>query len=45
MSNRIRLDVNPMMAEYVGSRGIARAELDGMIPALKQAHAAVEAVP
>ena len=43
MSNRIRLDVNPMMAEYVGPRGIARAELDGMIPALKQAHAAVEA--
>ena len=41
MSNRIRLDVNPMMAEYVGPRGIARAELDGMIPALKQAHAAV----
>ena len=30
MSNRIRLDVNPMMAEYVGPRGIARAELDGM---------------
>ena len=27
MSNRIRLDVNPMMAEYVGPRGIARAEL------------------
>ena len=43
MSNRIRLDVNPMMAEYVGPRGVARAELDGMIPALKQAHAAVEA--
>ena len=42
MSNRIRLDVNPMMAEYVGPRGVARAELDGMIPALKQAHAAVE---
>ena len=32
-----------MMAEYVGPRGIARGELDNMIPALKEAHAAVEA--
>ena len=43
MDNRIRLDVNPMMAEYVGEHGIARAELDAMLPALKKAHAMVEA--
>ncbi len=43
MSNQIRLDVNAMMAEYVGPKGIARAELDAMIPELKKAHAAVEA--
>ncbi len=43
MKNQIRLDVNPMMAEYVGSRGISRAELDAKIPAMKQAYAAVEA--
>ena len=43
MSNQIRLDVNPMMAEYVGPRGIARQDLDNMVPALKRAHAAVEA--
>ena len=43
MNNQIRLDVNPMMAEYVGSHGITRAELDAKIPALKQAHTAVEA--
>ena len=43
MKNQIRLDVNPMMAEYVGPRGISRAELDAKIPAMKQAHAAVEA--
>ncbi len=43
MSNQIRLDVNAMMAEYVGPRGIAREELDRLIPTLKEAHAAVEA--
>ena len=43
MKNQIRLDVNPMMTEYVGPRGISRAELDAKIPAMKQAHAAVEA--
>ena len=43
MKNQIRLDVNPMMAEYVGPRGISRAELDAKIPAMKQAYAAVEA--
>ncbi|NLF27455.1 MAG: glucose-6-phosphate isomerase, partial [Clostridiales bacterium] len=32
-----------MMAEYVGSHGIARADLDNMLPKLKSAHAAVEA--
>ena len=39
----IRFDFNPMMAEYVGSHGIARAELEHMLPRLKAAHAAVEA--
>ena len=43
MKNQIRLDVNPMMAEYVGPRGISRAELDAKIPAMKLAYAAVEA--
>ena len=43
MSNQIRLDVNAMMAEYVGPKGIARAELDALVPELKKAHAAVEA--
>ena len=43
MKNQIRLDVNPMMAEYVGPRGISRAKLDAKIPAMKQAYAAVEA--
>ncbi len=43
MKNQIRLDVNPMMSEYVGPRGISRAELDAKIPAMKQAYAAVEA--
>ena len=43
MSNQIRLDVNAMMAEYVGPKGIARAELDAVIPELKKAYAAVEA--
>ena len=43
MNQSIRLDVNPMMAEYVGPRGIARADLDALVPELKRAHAAVEA--
>ena len=43
MSSQIRLDVNPMMAEYVGPRGISRASLDDMIPELQRAYAAVEA--
>ena len=43
MSNQIKLDVNAMMAEYVGPKGIARAELDALVPELKKAHAAVEA--
>ena len=43
MSNQIRIDVNAMMAEYVGPKGIARAELDAMVPELKKAYAAVEA--
>lgn len=43
MNNQIRLDVNPMMAEYVGPRGISRAALNDMDAALKKAHAVVEA--
>lgn len=43
MSNQIKLDVNAMMAEYVGPKGIDRAELDALVPELKKAHAAVEA--
>lgn len=43
MKNQIRLDVNAMMAEYVGPRGIAREDLNAILPALKAAHAAVEA--
>ena len=43
MSNQIKLDVNAMMAEYVGPKGIARAELDALVPDLKKAYAAVEA--
>ena len=42
MNNNIRLDVNAMMAEYVGPKGIARSELDALLPQLKTAHAAVE---
>ncbi len=43
MNKQIRLDVNPMMAEYVGSHGITREELNAKVPAMKQAYAAVEA--
>ena len=42
MNNRIMLDVNAMMAEYVGPRGIARESLNELLPELKKAHAAVE---
>ncbi len=43
MDNRIILDVNAMMAEYVGPHGIGRESLNELLPKLKQAHAAVEA--
>lgn len=43
MDMRIKLDVNPMFKEFTGEHAIPRAELDNMLPALKQAHAAVEA--
>ena len=42
MNNHIMLDVNAMMAEYVGPRGIAREALNELLPELKKAHAAVE---
>ena len=43
MNNQIKLDVNAMMAEYTGPRGIARADFDKLLPELRAAHAAVEA--
>ena len=43
MKNQIRLDVNPMMAEYVGEHGIARAEMEALSGAMRDAHAMVEA--
>ena len=42
MNDRIMLDVNAMMAEYVGPRGIEREALNELLPELKKAHAAVE---
>lgn len=43
MSNQIRLDINHMMKDYLGERGISRAELAQMEGALKKAYASVEA--
>ncbi len=43
MSNAIRLDVNHMMKDYLGERGIDRAEIDALDGRLRAAHAAVEA--
>lgn len=43
MSTPIKLDVNHMMSDFLGPRGINRAELDALVPELKKAHAAVEA--
>ena len=39
----IRFDFNPMMAEYVGEHGIARAEMETLFGAMRDAHAMVEA--
>ena len=39
----IRFDFNPMMAEYVGEHGISRAEMEAFAPAMRDAHAMVEA--
>ena len=39
----IRFDFNPMMAEYVGEHGIARAEMETLFDAMRDAHAMVEA--
>ena len=39
----IRFDFNPMMAEYVGEHGIARAEMEALSGAMRDAHAMVEA--
>ncbi|MGI6239452.1 MAG: glucose-6-phosphate isomerase [Christensenellales bacterium] len=43
MDVRIKLDVNPMFREFTGARAIPREAFDQMLPALKGAHAAVEA--
>lgn len=43
MDMRIKLDVNPMFAEFTGEHAIPRVALDNMLPELKKAHAAVEA--
>ena len=39
----IHFDFNPMMAEYVGEHGIARAEMEALSGAMRDAHAMVEA--
>ena len=39
----IHFDFNPMMAEYVGEHGIARAEMEALSGAMRNAHAMVEA--
>ncbi|MDL2205864.1 glucose-6-phosphate isomerase [Eubacteriales bacterium OttesenSCG-928-N13] len=43
MGAQIRLDINHMMNDYLGGHGIDKAEIESMIPALKKAHASVEA--
>lgn len=40
---RIKLDVNHMMNDFLGGEGIDRARIEAMAPALKAAHAQVEA--
>lgn len=40
---RIKFDFNPMFKEFTGERAIPREKLDALLPALKAAHAAVEA--
>ena len=39
----IHFDFNPMMAEYVGEHGIARAAMEALSGAMRNAHAMVEA--
>ncbi len=43
MSNAIRLDINHMMNDYLGPKGIDKAEVLAMHAKLQAAHAAVEA--
>ncbi len=43
VDTRIKFDFNPMFKEFTGEKAIPRAKLDEMLPALKKAHAAVEA--
>ena len=43
MDNRIRLDVNLMMEDSIGARGISRQALNDMMPRLKAAYEMVEA--
>ncbi len=40
---KIKFDFNPMFMEFTGEHAIPRAKLDEMLPALRNAHAAVEA--
>ena len=42
MSQPIKLDINNMMADIIGARGIAPAALEELTPALSKAHAAVQ---
>ncbi|MEA4897644.1 MAG: glucose-6-phosphate isomerase [Christensenellaceae bacterium] len=43
MNQAIKLDVNHMMADIIGGRGIARASYETLIPELVMAHGTVEA--
>ncbi len=43
MNHAIKLDVNHMMADIIGARGIARPSFEALIPELVKAHETVEA--
>ena len=43
MGNQIRLDINHMMADFIGEKGISREELTALEPQMKKAYAMVEA--
>ena len=40
---QIKLDINHMMNDFLGGEGLDRAQVEAMAPALKKAHAQVEA--